>query len=584
MIKLPDIFKEHMVFQRRKNICVWGKTNKKYVRVELNDKTVQTKVENGSFEAYIPSMEAGGPYILKVVAGDNLVNDNIIDVESIIIGDVMVGEVWIACGQSNMEFELQNSYDGQARLKKINNPKVRYYYTPKFAYEGEELDKLREEAHWGIATEPYANADEIGKLSAVGYYFASMLSQNLGVTVAIINCNWGGTHAYCWMGREALLSNSKIAHYMKDYDELVSKQDPAEYDKEYADYVVYQAEFDRKCGDYYMTHEHPSWEECIELCGENKYPGPVGPKAFVRPTGLYDVMLKPMVPYTIAGFIYYQGEDDDQAPESYYELMVALINQWREDFKNDKLPVLITQLPMFMNECDTDFKNWPLMREAQQRVADTMKNVSIGVITDKGDLNNIHPIHKKPVGERLALKALADVYKVLEPELANGPTFKSYYVEKSSMVLKFDFAENGIIAHTPAENALLALDSAYVDLSDMATVIDNEKSKAIIDSYKGYSGYINEEDDYVKSFEIAGEDKIYHKADKCIIEDNIVRISSEKVKNPRYARYNWTNYSKVMLYGDNGLPVAPFRTCREDGSDNWKSDEEKKEMRFGQAI
>ena len=575
MIKLPEIFREHMVLQQNKNIVVWGETNKKYVRVELDDKEVIGKSVNGRFEVSLPPLKAGGPYILKVIAGNNSENFKILDGESVVIGDVMVGEVWLACGQSNMELEINGSYKAENVLKNMNNNSIRFYYTPKCAYEGEELDSLKKDAHWSIANGDYNTAEEAGKWSAVAYYFAEKLSKELGVTVGIINCNWGGTHAYCWISREEITANNRIKRFMDEYDEIVKNQKPEDYDREYAEYVVYQAEFDRKCGEYYATHEHPSWEECIELCGENRYPGPVGPKAFTRPAGLYEVMLKQVMPYTLKGFIYYQGEEDDQTPELYYDLMFSMIRNWRKDWKDDNLPVLLVQLPMFKNESDKDFKNWPLVREAQARVAKTIKNTGVAVITDRGELNNIHPVHKLDVGFRLGNIALNVAYKKAEEKDVYGPTFRQIIVEKNKVTIEFDYADDGIIVRSENDNS---------DLCKEFNPKTKEEMDEMLESYKIYSGYICSGDNYVKSFEVAGMDKVYYEADEVSIDKNTIVVSSSKVDVPVYVRYNWTNFGKVMLYGNNGLPVAPFRSSMEDGSDNWDTSEKAVENRFGQAI
>ena len=100
----------------------------------------------------------------------------------------------------------------------------------------------------------------------------------------------------------------------------------------------------------------------------------MGPYSECRPSGLYEVMLSRVCPYSLRGFLYYQGEEDDHKPEVYYELLSALIKQWRMDWKEDSLPFLLVQLPVFQNEGEVDYKNWPLIREAQMRAYQTIKN------------------------------------------------------------------------------------------------------------------------------------------------------------------------------------------------------------------
>ena len=124
-----------------------------------------------------------------------------------------------------------------------------------------------------------------------------------------------------------------------------------------------------------------------------------------RPTGLYDTMLMRVCPYTLRGFLYYQGESDDHKPDSYYELFTALIKLWRTNWGDDDLPFILTQLPMFRYAHDPDYKHWAKIRSAQMRAYRTVKNTGMAVILDCGELDNIHPTDKKPVGERLCLQA-----------------------------------------------------------------------------------------------------------------------------------------------------------------------------------
>ncbi|MCR5203269.1 MAG: sialate O-acetylesterase [Lachnospiraceae bacterium] len=535
MIKLPAIFKEHMVLQRNKNIRVWGESQASFVTVSLSDISVTVKVIDGKFMAILPAFEAGGPYMLKVVEGE-MTGDGVLNLkDNVIIGDVMIGEVWIACGQSNMELELQNSYMGKEVMEKADNKLVRYYYTPKMAYECQELEELKEKSEWELCNKDYANPEHMGKWSTVAYYYADKLSKELNVTVGIINANWGGTHAYCWMSREKLVDDNHIKRFMDEYDEITKDMSMEQYLKDVAYYEEYQAGFDKRCGEYYATHENPSWDECIELCGENMYPGPVGPRSFVRPAGLYDVILSQIIPYTIAGGLYYQGEEDDQTPEAYYYLLRGIVEQWREDFMDENLPFLIVQLPMFKNACDGELTNWSEIREAQYKVFDTVKNTGIAIITDLGELNNIHPTFKEKVGERLCLQALYGVYGKISEKEAFGPMYKDYRVDSGKMIFTFKNAEDGFIVKT-----------------------DNEGK---VEGEKLYSSYLSEDDKLENCFELAGCDGEFHKADSVTIEGSTITVSSKAVPCPCKGRFNWRNYEKVMLYGKNMIPVAPFRTC-----------------------
>lgn len=504
MIKLPAVFSDHMVMQRDKNISVWGTCDAEAITVTLGDTSVKAIVKDGTFEAMLPPRKAGGPFTMTISSGQ----------EEIRYEDIMIGEVWLAGGQSNMELELQNSKNGKEVVANIKNDAVRYYYTPKVPYVGEKLYEAEAESAWDLCT-----PEKAGRWSAVAYYFADKLAKELGVTVGIIGCNWGGTSASCWVGRETLENIGEVRKYITDYDDIIAHQDPDEYIKEREEYLVYQAEFDKNVGKYYETAENPTWEEALSLYGENKYPGPMGPRSETRPCGLYECMLQRVCPYTLGGFLYYQGEEDDHRPYSYYELLSGLIRQWRKDWKDDTLPFMLVQLPMFRNGGDEpDYQNWPFIREAQMRVFQTVKNTGIAVILDKGEFGNIHPTEKDSVGQRLAMQALYHVFGKADEKETFGPIFDRYRIEDGKMV--FHFA-HGAGLHCTEEQ--------------------------------------------VTGFELAGEDQQYYEAEAKICGEEVV-ASCEKVSQPMYGRFCWTNYRPVTLFGENGIPAAPFRTSRWDGA------------------
>lgn len=503
MLQLASIFTNHMVLQRNKNIAVWGECDGERVSVSCNGHTVCAVSEDGHFHAVLPPMPAGGPYTMQAACGT----------EQIFLEDVMVGEVWFAGGQSNMELELQNSFNGQEELEQIAAQQVRCFYVPKYAFACEEYDTA-----WKNSTWECADREVSGKWSAVAYYFAKELSGRLGVTVGIINCNWGGTSASCWMSREMLEQNRAISSYIEEYDRIVENQVFEEYVKEREEYILYQTEFEKNVSHYYETAQNPTWDEAIALFGENKYPGPMGPYSEFRPAGLYQMMVSRICPYTLQGFIYYQGEEDDHKAASYYELLSSLVKQWRGDWQDDSLAFLVVQLPVFQNVGEPDFKNWPLIREAQMRLFQTVKNTGIAVILEQGEYGNIHPTKKEPVGHRLALQAFCQVYQLCSREEAFGPVYCGYFVEGNTMTVLFDYAADGFVC-------------------------------------KGD----------VTGFELAGADRVYYPAE-FTIQGSQIALTSAHVEEPVYARYAWTNYQEIGLFGKNGLPAAPFRTSCMDGS------------------
>lgn len=504
MLKLPSIFSNHCVFQMNKEVRIWGYTDDTDVTIYLHKgaeliEEINIKALDNKFCGYLTPREAGGTYCLEIRT----------DNEELRYEDILFGEVWLAGGQSNMELELQNA-DGWDDIKDRMDQRVRFFYTPKVAFIGDELYEAEKNNAWQTNTSEYRKA-----WSAVGYYFGEKLAKEKDIPIGIIGCNWGGTSASCWISREALSEEEELKTYLEEYDAKTLNQDFDEYLKELHDYEIYSAEFDKKVQEYYSTHENPTWDEAIALCGECKYPGPMGPRNWTRPCGLYESMLLRVAPFTINGFIFYQGEEDDNRPYIYETLLEALIKEWRKEFKDDTLPFLIVQLPVFRNDGEDDYKNWPFIREAQSHICDRIPNTGLAVILEAGEEINIHPTNKRLVGERLA--AVANNSFIY-------PKYESYEIKNSFM---------------------------YIHISNSDGLHSINK------------------DGLLSGFEIAGEDRAFYPATVAVIpgeNDTIVRLNSVKVEKPVYARYFWKNYAKVEIFGKNDTPLAPFRTSTEDGA------------------
>lgn len=501
MLKTAAVFSSNMVLQRDKNINIFGTTDSSEVTVSIDGTSVNAEIADGKWTAVLPPMNAGGPYTMAVEDGtDRLVFEN-----------VMVGEVWLAGGQSNMEFELRNDKNGQTVLENLSDKtNVRFYYTPKNGFMDEDFYRAEENSSWQTA------GKESSQLwSAAGFYFAQMLSEKLGVTVGIIGCNWGGTSASAWMSHEYLDGIEEIAPYIDEYEKATAGKTDRQMIEEYDEYCRYDAEWNIKSQKCYAENPDISWDEVQKICGKNLWPGPMGIKNPFRICGLHETMISRVAPYTIRGFLYYQGESDDHRPDSYYTLLTRLIACWRHDWNDDELPFIMVQLPMFKYRDDIDRKNWCKIREAQMRAYKTVKNTGIAVITECGEFNNIHPTDKKPVGERLCLQALYHVYNDRTAD-AFGPVYRSLIYRDGGVELLFDHAQNGF----------------------------DVKGEPV-------------------GFEIAGADKVFYKAVAQVNGDRIF-VKSDKVEVPKYVRYAWTNYMEVNVFGKNGIPLAPFRTDMND--------------------
>lgn len=528
MLKLPAIFSDNMVLQRRAHVRVWGEASDEAdVEVSINGQSMRTCVQGGRFEVRLNPMEAGGPYELTVKAcGADM--DMTGDGENIIVyNNVLVGEVWLAGGQSNMELELQNSDDGKEVVKYTDDEFLRCYYTPKISYICDELLEAEKNNCW-MKCEPGTTAT----WSAVAYYWAVRMRKELGVPVGIVGCNWGGTYAHNWVSRESLLSHDETRHFVDEYEDMVAHQDFDEYLRELDEYREYYKEWVKRVDACYAVNPDIEWAEVLEICGENRWPGPSGPRFEYRPYGLYESMLMRVAPYTIKGAIYYQGENDENNNEIYDVLLDNLIKEWRRVWQNDELAFAIVQLPVHAPDTERTGRGWGGIRRAQDKICRTVKKTSLTVITDCGNKKNIHPTDKRTVGERLAENTLKDIYGI-SGHNGNGARLRDYEVVCRD-------GQNGILLHFEG-----AEDGFYRKKKDCEGAAKPEELIA----------FGGDEEVCESGFEIG--DTVYYPAMAQVLGNDIF-IYNPKVKEPVRARYGNDNYFRPIFLDKEGRPIVPF--------------------------
>lgn len=238
-------------------------------------------------------------------------------------------------------------------------------------------------------------------------------------------------------------------------------------------------------------------------------------KAQNQPTALYNAMIAPLTNQTIKGFLWNQGESDTDHPEAYRKLLPALISDWRNHWGQGEIPFIYVQLANFM---DVNYlpveSNWAELRDAQLHALST-PNTAMAVTIDLGEWNDIHPLNKKDVGERLALCAQNLAYGEKDEEYM-GPIYQSFKkVEGNKIIVTFHHTGSGLFS------------------------IDGEP---------------------LSRFEIAGADHKFVWAN-AMIEGCNVKVWSENITDPRYVRYAWSdNPDGANLYNKEGLPASPFRT------------------------
>lgn len=478
-LRLPAIIADNMVLQQKSTIKLWGWANageKITVAAGWNKRPVAVVADNnGKWSVQIKTIKAGGPYNIIFTASN-----------SITVNNVLLGEVWLASGQSNMEFFMVKALGGytgvinyEEEIKAADYPLIRMIDVANKVSDEPQDDFT---GKWKICSPQTADT-----FSAVAYYFARAVHTATGYPIGIINATWGGTPAESWTRKEILENDSSFSimldRYKKQCDEY-----PAAFEK-------FKMELDKWKADTSKTKGAAPRE-------------PMGPRNSNSPYKLYNGMIAPVLAYTIKGVIWYQGEGNAGRAAQYRRLFPAMIENWRNDFSNEKMPFYFVQISPHRSQN-------PEIRDAQLYTFRTVPYTGMVVTTDNGDSLNIHPRNKKLVGERLSLWALKNDYGKKDI-VASGPLYKSMKIEGSKIRIRFDDA-NGLQA----------------------------------------------KDGDLKEFTIAGADGNFFAA-KAIIENNTVVVWSDAVEKPVAVRFAWLNVPFPNLYNKAELPASPFRT------DSWK--------------
>lgn len=352
-------FADGMIIQRGEPVTVWGVADPgENVRVRFLGGSWETYADNaGHWELELPAQSSGRG--LQMTVGKHT------------ISDIAFGDVWLASGQSNMQFKLQKARSRYPQeLDLANYPDIRQFAVVKnYNFKGPQRDFNA--AHWSKAAR-----ESVGNFSAVAWFFAKELAATQNVPIGIINSSVGATPVESWMSYRSL-------------DGHPSKQRVAR------GFSSDQAVFD------FLKQAKEKAQ------AENSKPERIEPK----PTGLYNAMIAPAHKIRIKGFIWYQGESNTAHPDEYAALFSSMITDWRKRWKQGDLPFLYVQLANFMKPTEEPAKSsWAELRQAQTEVETMLPNTAMALAIDVGEWNNIHPLDKKTVGRRLALAARALAY------------------------------------------------------------------------------------------------------------------------------------------------------------------------------
>jgi len=469
-LKLFSLFGDHAILQRGKPVPVWGWAKPgEMVTVEfINQKVQATADAEGRWRVSLTAMEANStPAALTVRTASG---------EFLAANDVLVGEVWFCSGQSNMAETVGTTVNAKEEVARGAQPLLREYRSPPRSVAEKPAADCA--GQWKVA-----NASTVKGFSGTAYYFGHALQEKLGVPVGLITSAVGATRIESWISRAAVAERPAMAKSL------------AALDKEYADYQTALMAFQAA---------NPDPNTAVDPAAEPK--APYFGKNFRA--SLYNAQIAPHAGTAIRGFAWYQGEAN-RGDTDYLKKLTTLIESWRKDWNDPALPFFIVQIAPF------DYKGAhrsPEIWEAQTRAL-TLPATAMVVTLDVGDLGNIHPPNKKPIGERLALQAMQKVYGKKEI-VADSPLYASHTIANGKIAITFKNPGGGLVSRDGAA---------------------------------------------LTWFTIAGADGIFTPAEAVISASDRVLVSSPQVPEPKSVRFAWSNIAQPNLMNKAGLPAGAFR-------------------------
>jgi len=374
---VANIFQSNMVIQQQKPFAIWGNAsigNKITIKADWTTEVITVTADGAKYwKAAIPVPKAipgdFKPHTLTITTNDTTISFN----------NLLIGDVWLASGQSNMQFGVEGQegknngvLNYQQEIAGANYPNIRWFYTD-LNFKAQPFDQVK--GKW-VACSP----ETVKKFSAVAYFFAQDLYQHVNIPIGIVLSTIGASTGQAWTSRKELESDTVLYNkYLKDYD------------------------------------ASPKSKEIIN--------GGFSFEKVTRPMLLYNAMIHPLAGLSIKGIIWYQGEFNRNDKGKYTLLIDHMIEGWRGDFGQGNLPFYLVQVPpYYWNNEDPRAFDYAIFREAQTNIRKQEPNVEMALTIDDDEARNLHPRNKRPVGERLAMIALNKDYGLKDVEYL-GPQF-----------------------------------------------------------------------------------------------------------------------------------------------------------------
>lgn len=481
-LRLPAVFSDHMVLQRDKAVAVWGWADAaEEVTIEFAGQKKAAKADaSGQWSLRLDPLTASAESRKLTATGK--------DGRKAEVSDVLVGDVWLGSGQSNMAMTVNRAKDFEQEKAAAAFPLIRHF---KEESAGAPTAQSQAKGKW-LACTP----DNVGAFSATLYFFGREIHREVGVPVGLINTSVGGTPIESWIAPEVQETKPELSAALKAQSAALPKIDP---EKAKADYAVELKKFKAA--------------KAKAVAEGTKAPRPPRNAAEVSERKgsygqLFNGKVAPLVPYTLKGMLWYQGEansSDTRAP-LYVHQLSALITDWRARW-GEELSFAWVQLPNFSRPGE----GWPLMRESMLKTL-SLPKTGMAVTIDIGEAKDIHPKNKQEVGRRLSLWALGNVYG-RKVAAASGPLPAGHEIKGGEVVVTLTHAEG-----------LKTRDGAPV-----------------------------------KGFQLAGTDKQWKPATARIDGAKLI-VTSAEVAAPVALRYAWLDFPETNLVNSADLPASPFRT------------------------
>jgi sialate O-acetylesterase len=410
-VQLPNVFSDHAVLQRDRPVRIWGWGQAgENVTVHFHGQTVSAQTDpSGYWEVWLKPESAGGPYSLTV-NGDATATP-------LERKDILVGDVWLASGQSNMEFPLAGFTgtipaplkDGEKEIATANHPRIRLLVQK----------KATSTVPLGDGSDPWTECtpETARHFSAVAYFFGREISERENVPVGLIDTTWGGTPAHSWISPAALASFN-LTSVFEDAGTIAQEQGRADQ----------------------IRANNAREDAALQAAGKTPATHPRIPYdhgGAWAPGTLFNAMIAPYTRFAIKGVLWYQGETDSDAKRApyYFRVFSALISDWRRQWGEGDFPFFFVQISSF----NSTAPGWPVVRDAQRRTL-SLRNTGMAVTLDVGTPDNVHPPDKQTVGNRLALAARATVYG--EKVEYSSPDFLQATTEPNAMRVWFTTAKD----------------------------------------------------------------------------------------------------------------------------------------------